>query len=138
VSKLKLPGFGDRVVLAAGEDAHTGSHKLDELLDRIAEGREPLLTRQETGSLRDVLVGKFRRKPGQSEKREYSGLLTQTAVALYHQMRAKDKSRSEDETINAVRAEMGDVCAPSFSKIKNELHRWREWGAKRRQNKKLK
>jgi hypothetical protein len=136
--KIQLPGFTNRVVLAAGEDAHTGSHKLDELLDRIARGEASLLTRQETGSLRDVMAGKFRRKPGQSEKREYYGLLTQTAVELYHQMRAKDPSRSEDETINAVRAEMGDVCAPSFSKIKNELHRSRHWGAKRRQNNKLK
>src|SRR5262249_38607676 len=63
--KIQLPGFGDRVVLAAGEDAYTGSHKLDELLDGIAEEREPVLTEREKGSLRDVRAGKFKRKPGQ-------------------------------------------------------------------------
>jgi hypothetical protein len=58
----RLPGFGNRVVLAAGEDAHIGSHKLDTLLDRIAKDEAPALTRQETASLRAV---PFKRQRGQ-------------------------------------------------------------------------
>jgi hypothetical protein len=63
--KLQLPNLSDRVVLAAGKDAHTGSHKLAELLDRIAQSEVPPLTREETGSLRDVHAGRFKRRRGQ-------------------------------------------------------------------------
>jgi hypothetical protein len=52
--RIQLPRLGDRVVLAAGEDAHTGSHKLDALLDAITKGEQPALSLQELGTLRDV------------------------------------------------------------------------------------
>ena len=133
--KIQLPGFGDRVLLAAGEDAHTGSHKLHALLDRIAKDEAPTLTRQETGSLRAV---PFKRRRGQSEKRTYYANLTASAVELYHELRAQDASRSEDATIDIVRGEMAHLRPFSRETIKNALHRWRGWDAKRRQSNKLK
>ena len=64
--------FDDRVILAAGEDAATGSRKLDELIDRIAKGEERPLTPKEARSLDGVRAGKFKRRRGQhrSDRRD--------------------------------------------------------------------
>ena len=90
---IQLPGFGDRVVLAAGEDAHTGSHKFDALLNRIAKGEEPLLTEQEKASLDDVLAGKFKRKRGQhrSDRRRMQSVHAHALLQWLRQLRAEMK-----------------------------------------------
>ena len=86
IGELRFPNMrNNRVEIAAGEDAQTGTRKLDELLERIRNGEEPPLTAVETGSLLDI--DKFKRRRGQSEKREYCRRITDEAVALYHELR---------------------------------------------------
>ena len=94
---IDLPGFGDRVVLAAGEDAQTGSHKLDELLKRIARDEAPLLTEQEKGSLRDV--GKFKRRRGQhkSDSRLEQSVYAQDLLKWLKQIREVLKSHPAEK-----------------------------------------
>jgi uncharacterized protein YoaH (UPF0181 family) len=121
----------DRVIIAAGEDAATGTKKLDELLDRIAAEEEPVLTPQETASLREVRSGKFKRKRGQSEKREYYGQLTQDAVERYHELRAQ--GRRGKDAIAAVIAEYKHMHASlTAEKLNNALHRSQHWPVKRK------
>jgi hypothetical protein len=96
--KIRLPGFGDSVALAAGEDAHTGTKKLDELLERIHSGKEErLLTRQETGSLLDVR--KFKRKRGQhkSDRRLWQSVLAQQLLTWLRALREQLKHDPDEK-----------------------------------------
>ena len=134
----------DRVEMAAREDALTRTDKnprwhtknVEKLLDRIAEGHVPALSRQEMKSLNDYHAGKFNLRPGYSPAREYFGFLTEHAVDLYRKKREQGATESENNLIEIVRAEMGYHQAPEARTMKNGLHRSRAWSAKRRQNKK--
>jgi hypothetical protein len=61
----RRPKWHDRIIIAGGEDAQTRSKRLDELLDRIAAGEEPVLSAQEVASLGEVRAGKFKYGRGQ-------------------------------------------------------------------------
>jgi hypothetical protein len=78
VGMVRVPKLSDRVVIAVGEDAATGSRKLGELLDQIAKDLEPNLTSKETSSLRDVHDGR-KKKPGQhkGDRRFVQGIRAQ-------------------------------------------------------------
>jgi hypothetical protein len=66
---LSIPSLGDRVVIAAGEDAATGSKKMAELLEQVAKDLAPGLTPNETATLSDYYAGRrFKRRQG-----EYKG-----------------------------------------------------------------
>ena len=82
---------------------------------------------------RDDLTEKLhRRKRGERKDRDRRGVITQEAVRLYRERRAADPSKSQEEAIEAVRADMGDD-APDYDTIRNAVRRSRGWRIKRRQ-----
>jgi len=89
VTRLRIPSFGNRVVLAAGQDAHTGSSKLKQLLDSIEQGQEPPLTLAEYGSLSDIHAGKFKRGRGEhkSQRRLEQGMRGQQLLRWLRQLK---------------------------------------------------
>lgn len=142
-----VPEERDRFSQPCGRAGWTGD-KHDKqvvlnLLDQIATGGAPALTRKETATLRDYLAGKFKRLQGESIKREIAAATTDTAVLLVKRFKLEDgPTRSEDDIINEVRALMAgysNTPVPKFETIKDGLHRdLHKWRKKRSENNKLK
>ena len=85
----------NRVLMAASEDMARGTNKLAELLGRIAKDEEPALTAEETGTLRDVHAGKFKRGRGQRRNdRRFDALV---ASQLRYEWLRKIKTRLQSD-----------------------------------------
>jgi len=95
--KIQLPGFGDRVVLAAGEDIARGNTaRMDELLR--------IFTAEERASLAAYHRGRlFRRKPGEhkSTYRRQQGAAGTPAQAVAARPQARDEARPEGAGVQA-------------------------------------
>jgi hypothetical protein len=63
-------------------------------------------------------------------KRDIDAMRTRLAVSLYKELRQRDPSKTKHETIEAVRAQMGEQ-ALSVKEMENALHRSRAWPTKR-------
>jgi hypothetical protein len=101
VRMVRMPKLSDRVVIAAGEDAATGSKKLGQLLDQIAKDLAPKLTPKETSSLRDVHDGRFKKKPGQhnGDRRFVQGIHAQQLSEWLKKLKDYLKHDPQEKTL---------------------------------------